>query len=289
MIKEYCEKIALPPEATDAAVSGFEIIRACGELDSFDKAKDILFEGDDKQYRSILAEVAQKSGIERYTVDMVFVIYCFERAKTLFEQKRISEDIFLATVSDLAEKVGECHQVYGIWGTSVVWWYPEFLRARRFTLGRLQFEAQPFAHDSYRDILTRGDTVYNFHVPASGPLTYDSVIDSFKKAYKFFGVEGIMPIYFSSWLIYPPHADMFPSGSNLRRFYELFDIIDEKEYADNRELWRVFSIPFTPDMDYASLPETTSLQRSFKRYLLDGKAMGGGKGIILFDGEKIIR
>ena len=289
MIKEYCKKIALPDEAIAVAIDGFEKICRSGALPLFDKAKDLLFEGDDKEYRGILSEISAACDITRYTVDMIFVIYCFDRAKERFDAKDIPEDIFLATMSDLTEKVGECKRVYGIWGTFVVWWYPEFLRAERFTLGRLQFEEQPFAHDSYKDVLTRGDTVYNFHVPACGPLTEESVIDGFKRAYEFFGVKGIMPIYFSSWLIYPPHAKLFSKGSNLERFYELFDIIDTKEYANNKEMWRVFSIPFTPDIDYSALPENTSLQKGFKRFLMDGGIMGDGKGVILFDGEKIIR
>ena len=32
-----------------------------------------------------------------------------------------------------------------------------------------------------------------------------------------------------SWLIYPPHGELFPAGSNMRKFYELFTIVATNE------------------------------------------------------------
>ena len=42
-------------------------------------------------------------------------------------------------------------------------------------------------------------------------------------------------------------------------------------------------------MDYSELAEDTSLRRSFKKFLMNGKKIGAGVGIILFDGEKIVK
>ncbi len=288
MIKDICERLSFPAEATEVFAKGYKKIIECGGEPQLALARDLLFDGDTKQYREILLSLSKESGIHRYTVDMIFLLSCMGRAKQAFDERGIDEDIYYDTMRDLTEKLKECKRLYGVWGTFVVWWYPGFLRAERFTLGRLQFETQPFPLEDYKGIVKMGDTVYNFHVPSGSPLTYEAVIDSFRRAYKFFRVEGVMPIVFSSWLIYPPVASLFADGSNLRRFYELFDVVEGKEYKDNNELWRVFYVPFSPDMDYSALPENTSLQRSLKKFFLDGGVMGNGKGIILFDGEKII-
>ncbi len=289
MIKDICERLSFPTEATEVFVNGYKKIIECGGEPQLALARDLLFDGDTKQYREILRSLSEHSGIHRYTVDMIFLLSCTDRAKQIFDKRGIDEDIYRDTMRDLTEKLKECKRLYDVWGTFVVWWYPGFLRAERFTLGRLQFETQPFPFEDYKGIVKMGDTVYNFHVPSGSPLTYEAVIDSFRRAYKFFRVEGVMPIVFSSWLIYPPVASLFADGSNLRRFYELFDVVESKEYKDNAELWRVFYVPFSPDIDYSTLPESTSLQRGLKKFFLDGGTMGSGKGILLFDGEKVIK
>ncbi|MBE6576980.1 MAG: hypothetical protein E7653_02435 [Ruminococcaceae bacterium] len=289
MIKTICERLSFPKEAIDVFETGYNKICTVDGSSQLALAKDLFFEGDTVQYRQILKKLSEDSGVHRYTVDMIFLLTCTDRAKQIFDQKGISEEIFRDTMLDLTEKLYECKKLHGVWGTFVVWWYPEFFRAERFTLGRLQFEKREFPFDDYKGIVKKGDTVYNFHVPSKGPLTYDAIIDAFKRAYAFYGVSGIMPIYFSSWLIYPPHAPLYAEGSNLKKFYELFDILGSKVSEGSREMWRVFFVLPTEDMDMSTLPEDTSLQRSFKRFLTDGNHMGSGQGIILFDGEKIIR
>ena len=288
MIRKTCDFLAFPTDAREVLVVAYERICECGASTKLDDARELFFEGDIREYREILKVISEQTCIHRYTVDMVFLLSCVERAKEIFEEKGISEEVFRDTMRDLNAKLEECKSVYGIWGTFVVWWYPEFFRAERFALGRLQFEKKEFPFENYKDIVKKGDTVYNFHIPSGAPLNYESIVDSFKRAYKFFDVKGIMPIFLSSWLIYPPHGALFREGSNLKRFYELFDILDSKEHSSNAELWRIFSVPFSSDMDLETLPEDTSLQRSFKQFFAQGGVMGSGKGIILFDGERMI-
>ena len=95
-----------------------------------------------------------------------------------------------------------------------------------------------------------------------------------------------MAIICNSWLLYPPHYEVYPENSNLRKFADLFDITVSWESENNPEAWRVFN---TVSSDYENLPEDTTLQRRFKKYLIEGNKMGNGFGVILFDGEKIIK
>jgi hypothetical protein len=285
MIKDICEHLSFPTEATETFVNGYNDIRSQNCLFLFDSARELFFEGDTKQYRTLLAEVSKKTGIHKCTVDMIFLLTCTDRAKEIFDERGISEEIYYDTMRDLTAKLVECKKLHDVWGTFVIWWFPEFFRAERFALGRLQFEKKEFPFEDYKGIVKKGDTVYNFHVPSGGSFTHDAITDSFKRAYKFFGVKGIMPIFFSSWLIYPPHGELFADGSNLKNFYNLFDILDAYEYATNAEMWRIFYVTYSPETDLDALPEDTSLQRSFKQFLKNGGKMGGGRGMILFDGE----
>jgi hypothetical protein len=286
---ELCKKIGFPNEAAEEMQRTYDILlQIDGMEQKMAATKKLFFEGDDNQYKIALEELAATVDINKCTLAMVFLLYCADRMKDNYDERGISEQIYYDTLYDLTYKLIECKNLYGAWGTFVLWWFREFFICERFALGRLQFETRIFEFDDYKGIVKRGDTVYNFHVPSGSPLTYDAVIDSFKRAYKFYGVEGIMPIHFNSWLIYPPHAQLFAKGSNIERFYELFDIISTHEYKSNSELWRVFSVPYFEGMDYSALPENTSLQKSFKKFLIEGGKMGGGVGMILFDGNNII-
>jgi hypothetical protein len=182
----------------------------------------------------------------------------------------------------------ECKTVKGVWGTFVGWWYHEFFRLARFGLGRLQYEKVPFRCEEYHGI-KKGDIVFNCHIPSSGPLLREEVIDSLKKAHAFYRDElkdGIFILVCSSWLLYPPMYEVFPENGNLRKFYELFVVIEAKEVETELSLWRIFGVEQTPIKD---LPENSSLQRRLKQHLLQGGTMGSGYGVLLFDGEKILK
>lgn len=138
--------------------------------------------------------------------------------------------------------------------------------------------------------MKEGDTVYNCHIPSSGPLAEDSIIDSLRRAYSYFREEltnGIMPVYCNSWLLYPPTARLYPKESNLEAFYHMFDVIEETEKPNNPDFWRLFYKDFSAETLSCVTPET-SLQRIILTYLKGGNNMGSGKAILLFDGEKTV-
>ena len=255
------------------------------------ESADRFFCTDDRSYETGLELIAQKTGLHRYTVDLVFLLICARPMKYLYHVNGIPENIFYDTLSDLCTKTEECKRVYGVCGMFVSWWYPKFYTCRRLTLGRLQYERFAFPFDGYRDFLKKGDTVYKCHIPSKGSLSPDTVIDSLHRAYAFFEKElknGILPVYCHSWLFYPPMAEaVYANGSNLRSFYQAFDVVEVEEDLENANFWRVFDMEYSPE-NLANAPENTSLQRAMKRFLLDGGHMGNGTGILLFDGEKIL-
>ena len=128
----------------------------------------------------------------------------------------------------------------------------------------------------------------NCHIPSSGPLTPEAVLDSLKRAYSFYAdvqKEGILPVVCHSWLLYPPHYELF--GKNTKAFYDLFTVLRQDVSAENGDFWRVFNRPFSEDI-LTDLPEDTSLRRGFKQFLLAGNKMGSGYGVLLFDGERVL-
>ena len=274
MIIALAKEIGFPEESLETLARAYSKLE--GRMEEGHNA--LLNSG---SFMDFMNPLAEETGVHPYTAHMVCLLYTALTLREKYREKGISDAIFLDTVTDLRYKLLECWKVYGVWGTFVGGWYTGFYRFDRFALGRLQYEKVALKCD-YKH-LKEGDTVLNCHIPSSGPVTRESVLDSLKKAYEFYGYSGLMPLVCSSWMLYQPHYEVYPENGNLRDFFDLFEILSSKEDPNNNNLWRV-----TNRMD-GVVPEDTTLQRRLKAYLDAGNCMGGGYGILLFDGEKIIK
>ncbi len=223
--------------------------------------------------------LAEKTGIHRYTVDLIVAIYAAIRVSKLYETHGYSEEIFTKTIPHtIRQNIDVCKQLYGIVGTFVFNAYKRHYQCERFALGRLQFEAIPVPFD-YKDVCKKGDMVLSCHIPATGPLLIEDVEEAFKLAYDFYHINGPLVVVCSSWLLYPPHyEEVFPKNSNLSRFYELFDIVSQREANYTEAGWRVFG---TMDFDFNKFPQKTTLQKNLYKFLESGKKMGSGYGILI--------
>ena len=236
-----------------------------------------------------LAEAAEAN---RFSIHMLFLLYGAEPLKALYQQKNMPEDIYWNTCQDLRYKLLECRQVKGIWGTVTIRWFEGFYRMERFALGRMQYGITTFPVDEFTKAgvtVRKGDICHDMHIPSSGPLTWEKRLDSYKRAYAFFQDElhgKPLVITCHSWLLYPDNAQIFPRGSNMLDFMKDFTILEHRDYEGFPEACRVFGRDWTGPLN--ELPDETRLQRNIIRWLKQGRPMGDGFGVILFDGEKIL-
>jgi len=251
------------------------------------RAKKSFLSQGSGEYAACIERIRDETGIHIYTINLILVLGCAKPVKQKDDQSNYPDEIFFDTMSDIACKLTECRKLHNICGIFSLEWYRGIFSLRTFKLGRLEFEIKSFPLDEYKNYVKKGDTVYSCHIPSAGPLTPQSVIDSLKKAYKFFDVKDKLIVYCHSWLLFPAHCELFPKGSNLRAFYELYDIIDEEPQTTNGNLWRIFYK--TEDTPIDELPENTTLQRNFKEYLKKGNHIGVGVGMLVFDGENFIK
>ena len=241
-----------------------------------------------------LKPMATKYDMDSRSLDMLFLLSNLEKLREAYLKKGISEEIFYDTAKDFKYKLDECKEKVGVLGVIPFWWYAIFFRAEIVALGRFQYHTKPFFEGltyEWGDFkINSDDEVVNFHIPSSGPMPREARIDSYKKAFAYFGRKKgeYLPIICESWLIFPGYREVFPKGSNLADFMEDFDIIDQSfgkagEFLNARA---VFGKPY--DGDTSKLSANTTLQKNFIKFLNDGKIAGWGKGVILFDGEKIV-
>lgn len=240
-----------------------------------------------------LNSLSEKIGTHEYTLPLLYFMYCAKTLEQKYYDAGIDHVIYLDSMNDLKCKLMECKKVFDLWGTFVGFWFPWFFEMKRFALGRFQYERVPFSRETYSKcgyVVHKGDVVYNMHIPSSGPIPYDKRIDSYRKAYEFFKNElNGKPIVFvcDSWLLHKGNEEFIPEDSNIRSFMRDFDIIDSRDTDKFDNAWRVFGHPGL------GLPETwpaeTSLQKAFRDRMINNGKTGIGFGVILFDGDRIIK
>ena len=257
-----------------------ELLRTAGaDMLTQEAVEAICTDGAD--FLPLLASLSERSGISRYAIDMIVLLYATVPMAKRYVERGISRQIYLDTVLDLRNKLYECKKLKGEWGTFVAWWLVGYFRLKRFALGRLQYEV----------VEQGGKSALNCHIPSGTPLAYDAVMDSFRKAYDFYPevrTDGVITVLCNSWILYPPHLPLFSDGGNLRRFAELFTVTESTPDPENRSFWLIFYKNYSSD-ELTQLSCETSLQRNLVKHLLGGSSMGYGKGYLLFDGKEVIR
>ncbi len=284
------DSIMLPQESQTVLKNTLDVLLA-NYGNEIDTMRDAYLSEDEFSGFGTLDEFAEALHIHTYTASLAFLFYCAVKLRDRYKKEGLPDELFIDTIKDLKYKNDECVAVKGITGTFVRDWFRWFFQLKRFAFGRFQFEEVPFGKETFTvDGLTvaPGDIIINVHIPYSGiPMTDELRLDAYKKAYSFykkrFGKKEI-PFMCHSWLLYNEEGFIPPKG-NIYAFQNEFHIIEACEDEANRDVWR----PFLSDTsDHSALPETSSLQRHLKKWLLDGKHFGEGFGVFFFDGEKIV-
>lgn len=227
-----------------------------------------------------LTQLSEASGFSKYIIDMLLCVYACLRLRRMYAEKGYTDEFFAHNMKDLTYKLVECKKLHDVWGTFVFPWFDGFYKMTRFTLGRLQYEKRGIDFD-YGDIKKKGDEVVNIHIPSAGPLTPESVQESLRLAYDFFGPNYGDKLVFMchSWLLYSETIGLWPESSNTRKFYDIFDVIHNTEEPNDYDMWRIF---YKNTKDYDTLPVETSLQKNYYEHFKCGKHLGNGFGVIVY-------
>lgn len=155
-------------------------------------------------------------------------------------------------------------------------WGAYFINIRIIEVGRLQYEFikfNPLREDEYKECI-------KIHIPSGEKLLEQevkkSIIDSRKEIKKYFNLENA-DYYCSSWLLSPAINKVLDKTSNIAKFYNMFNIIEEKDGLDDI-LNFVFNV--RECNNYTELKSSTSLQIKLKEMLLKNKKLTIGVGIL---------
>jgi len=203
-----------------------------------------------------------------------------EQMRRFYATHNIPEKVFRDTIADINRNMVEAklrNNKYVI-EPYVFNWLVKHMTNRVFHVGRLQFEAKCIDKDF--DLVNAGDYVLNVHIPASGKLPYDEVLDAYRQAAALF--RRLMPhiaykgFICESWMLSPQLKEILDTESNLVKFlsdYEIYHI------DGNDESFYTYVYINKPN-NLHDLPEDTSLQKAIKQHLLSGGKIEFGCGFI---------
>ena len=283
MIRKIAERLLFPKEAIEALCACEEKMQ--GSLQDVKRAMESLYTPESNEYLEILEKIACDSGVDRCESDMVFLLLAAIPLQDKYREAGYSDELFDETMADLRYKLYECKTVNGVWGSFVTFWFKEFYLLERFKLGRMQYERKPFPISGHESILKKDEIFINCHIPSSGPMLVEDIKESLRRAYRFYKddrKDGKLTVACFSWLLYPPIFADFKEGSNIKNFYDLFDIIEYRDNERNPDFWRVFGVKYSPEA-LESVTADNSLKRRICDHLKDGGNMGYGIGIICVD------
>ena len=272
-LEEVSQRIDLPADAASTLAKTYAAVK---DTESFQNLSAMITKRESfEKIAETIKTDAETLKLDWHTYAMAVLCANVPVIRERYAEKGAGDDIFWESMVDFRCKINECKKVYGVWGIDPITWYAGFFEAKIFKLGRLEYEV-------------RDEGVYSVHIPSCGALHHEDVLDSYKRAYVFFGGKdgAILPFLCSSYLLFPAYQKaVFPENGNIHRFAEDFTIIRIDDKQNFRDAWRVFDRPYTGDLTV--LPQNTSLQRAFVAYMKENDNFGTGLGLFLFDGETI--
>lgn len=209
----------------------------------------------------------------------VAIEYAEKYTKPFYIQNDIPLDIFYDTMGDIS-----------IWcannknkGLKNIGWIQNHLKCELFRLGRLQFQIYECKNKTldYKCLpFDYGEKVIYVHIPQGERLEYTDCVESIKMANaffeKFFSSYDYNYYFCESWLLFDNNYKFMEPSCNILQFQSLFDIAISIDY-DEQAIERIFGKRRLIKSKY---PENTSLQKSAKKYILEGNKLGIGVGII---------
>ena len=286
----FFETFGYPEEARGTLLAAYDAIIALPEQKTQFEALLRRYEDDiNCDMNRMIDEaglIAQAAGVHEYTAKLLLFICMSRTLREYYRREGLDGEIWHTCMWDLKYKLIECRLVHGVWGSFVAGWFCGFFRLTRFGFGKLQFELIPFGRHYQREglKLIPESCVVNIHIPRTGGrLDGESLKRSYDLAAAFFRERyGLKKVVFScsSWLLFPRNLEALSEKSNLRRFITDFEIVNQGEYADYGQVWRLFDTEYTGDAD--ALPQDTSFRRAYADWIRRGERTGWAHGVFVY-------
>lgn len=230
-------------------------------------------------------EISRLSGVEEKQCNLILYMSLVDILKKHYINKGYPLENYNDTIKELGCKLRECHDCFGVWGMRACPVTNTHFAMTRFGMGVFQFEIIRLGKTAVIDgvELKPDDRAINIHIPALGvPLTEEARKQSYLRAKEFFkgyfeGKDKI-PFYCHTWLLFKRHKQILKPTSNIVSFMDDFSWLEDYEYPDYNETWRIFGKTFTC---IEEMPKENSIQKAYSEIISRGEKTGGAEGIFL--------
>lgn len=190
----------------------------------------------------------------------------------------IPDAIFVDTMGAFSRFVGESLARHHRYCFDRDFWTIRQLSLTLFRLGSLEFE---FVQDPEHSPSDASGPIIDMHIPSDADLCDEAVDASLERWDAFTGQHfpqwHDIAKHCTSWMLSPALDQLLPESSRILAFQRRFRQIGFDADAPDWREW-VFDADPAP---IAQLPERTSLQRSMKRFILQGGKIGVASGILM--------
>ncbi len=295
----YAQKAGFTEPEISELKTHYSVFMAQNEKQNFlPELNDKLFDNNYNvnDFCKDLISLAGKGALADGTFGLILFIINMPRLNKIYLDNQIPEWVFIDSIKGVRCKCFERSVVSDTLGIDCPDWVARFYRLTHFGLGRFQYCIEPFEFESYSKhgiTVKKGDEIVAVHIPSGASLTEELRLESYKKAYDFYKKRGVfkdsvMRAICHSWMLFPEYVEkVYSKVSNLYGFSTDYDVFSVRYDSTFKDGWRVFGAGFNDE--FKDLPQNSSLQKSFNIYAKEYGKFGIGYGMLLFDGEKILR
>lgn len=294
VLKNFLEELKIEKSHSDV------IFNTLDSIEANDKARELFLsfyspykEKGELDYQALIKEALPKlwelPKMHKYEINLAVLFSLAPFAEPFYLQKGFSHKIFIDSILDLKWKLLDCIDINGFAGirSSSLPWFERWFFGSRYAFHRLQFEINKAtsSYKSERFDIKEGDPVISIHIPSARngiKFNKENRDISYRQAKAYYsrllGKEN--PVFScNSWLLAPYHSDILPESSNIRQFKEEFEIASTG--VSSWHLPLIFNTEVLPELK--DLPESSSMQRAYKKFMLEGGVPGSALGYRYFE------
>jgi hypothetical protein len=279
-IDEICLKTGMPDEATQDIMKTAEYLSS-GEVEILQYQYERLINSSTEiSAAADMQSMVKKDPAFGQKIMMVYLMAA-KHTKEMYIDKGMTLNVFYDTMKSFAVFEQNYKFEHGVWGFDKPSWAVNHLRMNLYRLGRLVFEQGKFPFD-YSSLqvgtLKKGDNVLMVHIPANEKLELGlchesyNIADMFSKKHFNFISKAFCC---SSWLLYKGLENVLQPQSNILKFQNEYEIINETFNNDEPLKW-IFGKTYESLDDY---PLSTSLQKGVIEYLKNNGELGVSFGV----------
>lgn len=265
-IAELCNLLDVPKPVQE------KVIKYENEIDFAGIESEMAQMNDTKTWEKAVEGLTKflapdEDGLKILTCQMHAACQAYEN----YQEMGISDAVYIGTMKFFSRFLYTYKETFGEYKYVWAWWAVRQISMQEFRIGDLEYEM----------MLQDNRKVISVHIPSDANMESESLRKSYLEAREFFTKYypefAKTDMICGSWLLAPALKKLLPGSSKIIQFQNSFTLTGQEEDSPGFMDW----VYGRRDIPLEDLPEKTSLQRSLKKYLLNGGKVEWANGTLI--------